>query len=72
MFGCLIVSAFMIKALEYNHLITIDWTAVKALAGVGQSGDFNSVLNHFFDWIKNHLLLFIASLVGFLVGYKLG
>jgi uncharacterized membrane protein (Fun14 family) len=74
-FACLIVSALMIKVLEMNHLLEIDWTAIKTMIGMNggaPSGDFNATLNHFFDWIKNHLLLFISTSVGFLVGYKLG
>lgn len=72
LFASLIVSLILIKVLEYNAFISIDWSAIKTALGVSGSADFNSVVNHFFDWIKNHLLLFIATSVGFLVGYKLG
>jgi uncharacterized membrane protein (Fun14 family) len=69
---CLVFSVILIKVMEYNHLIGIDWNAMSAMFGLESATDFNSLLNLFFDWIKNHLLLFIASSVGFLVGYKLG
>jgi len=71
-FICLIFSVFLIKALEYGKFLTIDWVAIKAMFGVGEATDFNVVFNGYFDWIKDHLLFFIASVVGFLVGYKLG
>lgn len=69
---CLVFSAILIKVMEYNHFVAIDWNAVSAMFGLETATDFNSLLNLFFDWIKNHLLLFIASTIGFLVGYKLG
>lgn len=71
-FICLTVTFFMIKALEYGAFLTINWQAIKAFFGISGTTDFNTFLNHCFDWIKEHLLLFIASTVGFLVGYKLG
>ena len=72
LFTCLIVSAFIIKLLEYNQFLVIDWTAIKVFFGITETFDFNMLINNFFAWIKTHLLLFIASTVGFLVGYKLG
>ena len=71
-FVCLFVSVFIIKAMEFGHLLTIDWVAIKTMLGLSSSSDFNSTLNLFFIWIRKNLLLFIASVVGFLVGYKLG
>ena len=71
-FTCLIITLFTIKLLEYNQFLVIDWTAIKLFFGVTEAFDFNVMINTFFAWIKTHLLLFIASTVGFLVGYKLG
>lgn len=71
-FVCLLVSAFIIKSLEVAQLLTIDWTAVQTLLGMKSATDFNTLLNIWFMWIRNNLLLFISSVVGFLVGYKLG
>lgn len=72
LFVCIIISLFMIKALEYGKFLTIDWAAIKAVLGMSGTTDANVIINHWFDWIKGHLLLFISSVVGFLVGYKLG
>ncbi len=71
-FVCLIVSLFVIKGLEYGKFLTIDWSAVKGFCGISQASDLNAVSNNCFAWIKAHLLLTGASVVGFLVGYKLG
>lgn len=71
-FISLVVTLFVIKALEYGHFLTLDWAAIKAFVGIDGTSDFNTLVNRCFDWIKDHLLLFIASVIGFLVGYKLG
>ena len=52
--------------------LIIDWNAIKVFFGITPNADVNVMINHAFDWIKAHLLLFIASIVGFLIGYKLG
>jgi len=71
-FVCLIVAAFIIKGMEFTKLLTIDWDAIKTMFGLSSSSDFNGTLNLGFEWIRKNLLLFISSVVGFLVGYKLG
>ncbi len=71
-FICLVVALFMIKIMEYANFLVIDWAAIKTFFGMTGVSDFNALTNRGFDWIKNHLLLFIATTVGFLVGYRLG
>jgi uncharacterized membrane protein (Fun14 family) len=71
-FICLVFSFITIKVLEYTHFLTVDWVALKALVGINGTDDFNVIINRCFDWIKEHLLLFISIVIGFLVGYKLG
>lgn len=71
-FVCLAVSAFVVLGLDYLGMIVIDWPAIKATLGISAGVDFNALVTRFFDWVKEHLLLFIASVVGFFVGYKLG
>lgn len=71
-FVCLIVSGFIILGMEYLKFLTIDWVSIKATFGISAGMDASAMATHFFDWIKAHLLLFISSVVGFLIGYKLG
>lgn len=71
-FGCLLASIVVIKVMEYNQLLNIDWEGIKLFLGLEQGADFNVLVNNIFDWIKRNILLFVASTVGFLVGYKLG
>ena len=72
LFGALIVMVVMVKVMEYNQLITVNWTALQTLVGMGQTGDFNSLMNASISWIKQNILVFVASVIGFLIGYKLG
>ncbi len=71
-FLCLIITVVSIKALEYNGFITIDMEAIKTALGMAGEGNVNTLLNAGIEWIKGHLLVFVSSFVGFLVGYKLG
>jgi uncharacterized membrane protein (Fun14 family) len=71
-FICLVISLFVVLGLDYLKLIAIDWPAIKNSLGISASTDLNALITSFFDWIKAHLLLFISSVVGFFIGYKLG
>ena len=72
LFACLIITAFMLKACESANFITIDWIAIKTYFGVTPATDFTAVTNAWFAWIRSNLLIFVSSVVGFMVGYKLG
>ena len=71
-FVCIIVSIILIKVLEYNGYVQIDMLAIKKVVGLGPEGDVNTLFTNCFDWIKEHILVFASSFVGFLVGCKLG
>ncbi|MFH1644638.1 MAG: FUN14 domain-containing protein [bacterium] len=68
----LVASIILIKILEYNMVLEIDWEGMNVLMGFDSAADFNAIVNDIFSWIKNNFIIFISSVVGFLVGYKLG
>lgn len=72
LFSCFIVSCFMILLMEFAKFVIIDWVSIKAFFGLTEPVDFNLMVTSIIDWVKNHILISIASLVGFFVGYKLG
>jgi uncharacterized membrane protein (Fun14 family) len=72
LFVVLITTILAIKVLEYNSFAIINWNAIQIFTGVRQVSDLNIFLNNIFAWIKTHILLTVASAIGFLVGYKLG
>ncbi|MBD3273277.1 hypothetical protein GF385_02930 [Candidatus Dependentiae bacterium] len=71
-FFSLLVAIVLILVLQYNRVLDIDWKALNVLLGFEPSADIGVVLNSMFDWIKQNLIIFISSTVGFLIGYKLG
>ncbi len=72
LFSCLIVSCLMIMLMEFAKFVIIDWVAIKAFFGLTAPVDFSLMVTSVIDWVKGHILISIASLVGFFVGYKLG
>ncbi|MFH1832186.1 MAG: FUN14 domain-containing protein [bacterium] len=81
-FVCLLLSLILVKVFEYNGFLQIDMVAIKKALGlvsaqvqtpgVPVEAGFNTLINSSFDWIKAHVLIFVSSVIGFLVGYKLG
>jgi uncharacterized membrane protein (Fun14 family) len=70
----LLLSALIIKGLEYNKLLELDWNAIKAMAGTSaDKQDFvTPLVNKGIEWVKTNVIVSVASLIGFLLGCKLG
>lgn len=71
-FLCLIISALAIKGLEYYKVLTIDWEALNALLGLAPGTTIGLLASNALGWVKLHVVVTISSLIGFLLGYKLG
>lgn len=71
-FLCLLVSALVIKGLEYYKILDIDWEAFNTFLGLEPTATISSVGNMIVEWVKTHVVITISSIVGFLIGYKLG
>ena len=71
-FSCIIVAFIAIKFLEYHAILDINWQALNTLLGFEPNVTFGSMVNIWLDWAKAHWLIVVSSLVGFLLGYKLG
>jgi uncharacterized membrane protein (Fun14 family) len=70
--GALVFSLILIKFLEYNTILLIDWEALASFLGFEQHVTFNQVVTTIFDWIKHNMIVFVTSIIGFLLGCKLG
>lgn len=70
----LLLSALIIKGMEYYKLIEIDWNAIKELLGISaDKKDFiTPLISGSIEWIKNNVIISVASLIGFLLGIRLG
>lgn len=71
LFGSLFMAFIIIKVLEHNLLITIDWAGVNALVGLEPTADLTTISSIIFAWIKANIILFVSGSVGFLIGYKI-
>lgn len=72
LFGSLVVSFITIKILESNNFIRVDWPSLYVACGMGPKGDVGILLTTLFIWVKDHVLLFVTTVVGFVVGARLG
>lgn len=70
----LLLSALIIKGMEYYKLLELDWNAIKTLFGVSADKQdvMSPLLNKGIEWVKANVIVAVASLIGFLLGFKLG
>ena len=69
----LLLSAILIVlGLEYLGIVTIDWISMRAVLGIHANVTVGAMLTSWFIWIKMHLTMVIAGMIGFIIGYKLG
>ena len=71
-FFSLLISFLLIKGLEYYKVLDIDWEALNSLLGFAPTDTFGSITNNAVEWIKDNVVVSIASTLGFFIGYKLG
>jgi len=62
----------LIKFLEFQKIISIDWSALRTMTGISSANDINTLTNNGIVWIKKNIFLFGATLIGLLLGYRLG
>jgi uncharacterized membrane protein (Fun14 family) len=70
--GSLFVTFCVIKVLEAHNLVRVDWQSLYVACGMGPNGDVGVLFTTWFLWVKAHILLFVTTIVGFVVGAKLG
>ena len=73
-----VISAVILKTLEHYTILPdlttlVDWKTLKEFLGLKTGGfDFYQAAGTFLSWIKENLILFLASSLGFIFGYKVG
>ena len=72
LFVSVLFAGLLMVGFESLGVITIDWQAVKELIGWVSPADAQSMASQLFEWVKNNSVAFIASLLGFLIGCKVG
>jgi len=67
-----VFSVGLILLMENQGLLSVNWDACKVFVGLAPTANMNSIFNASLEWIKGNIILTVATVVGFLVGYKLG
>lgn len=57
--------------LEFN-IITVNWDNAQNLAHVTPNDTLKTVLINLAQWCKQHMLIVISTIIGFLFGHKIG
>jgi hypothetical protein len=73
-----LITVFILKSLEYYSILSdlrslIDWKVLNEFLGVKTGGlNLSGSASVFIAWVRENLILFLASSLGFLFGYKVG
>lgn len=67
-----IVVVVALKGMEYYHLIDINWEHIRGLAGIHGVDGVQGILETTIALVRNNLTVAISSIIGFVVGYKVG
>ena len=67
-----IVFIAVLAGLNYFELIAIDWTKVKEFVGLAPAETVEAFFKDYWQWAKIHIVAVIVSVVGFVIGYKIG
>ena len=72
---CVILIILLIAAgwvLTEFDVITINWNNAQNLAHVAPNDTLSTVATNFANWCRQHLLIVVSSVIGFLIGHKVG
>lgn len=68
----LLVLAALLGSFVYFEVITIDWPKVKELIGIAPANTIEAFFKSYLQWAQAHFITVIMSIVGFIIGYKIG
>lgn len=68
----LVISLLMVKGLEWYKIVIIDWAVLNTTLGFEPTATIEIIATAWYAWLKAHTLISAATVVGFVVGYKLG
>ncbi len=69
-FWLVLGAALALWALELLHIISIDYSVLKALFGLSADMSLADVFNGWISWIKSHMIECLAGLFGFVLAWK--
>lgn len=72
LFFGIMMACLALYGLQYFDLLTVNIDKLKLFLGFADQVTLPDVVNLYWEWIKNHLLLSVSFCIGCVVGYKLG
>ena len=72
MFVSLMVAGFLLVLGEQLELVSINWNAVYGTTDWFKQTDVRSMISQTIDWMGNNVVPFVSSMIGFLLGCKVG
>lgn len=67
-----VLAFLIIKGLEYQKILDIDREALNQFLGFEPTATFGTMATSALEWVKAHVVISIASVLGFLIGCRLG
>ena len=64
--------AAVLAGLNYFELVTIDWIKVKEFIGLAPAETVEAFFKDYWQWATSHIISVVVSILGFIVGYKVG
>jgi len=68
----LLVLAALLLGLNYLGFIAIEWDKVKDVVGFAPTGTLETIFQDYWQWALAHVVSVFLSIVGFLIGFKIG
>lgn len=69
-FWLILGAALSLWALEFLHVISIDYSMLKSLIGLSSNVSANDLFSSFITWIRHHIVESLAGLFGFILAWK--
>lgn len=66
------VTIAIIKGLEYQNLLKLDYAGFKNFIGIDSAATFTSFGSDILIWIKENMVATTCTALGFLIGFKIG
>lgn len=68
----IVITVGILLFMQHNQMISINHETMRSFFGLNPHTDVSSLIGMLIEWIKNNVLLSVAVLVGFVLGFKLG
>ena len=65
-------TALIFFLLNYTHAITIHISTINSYIGLPKTSSLQDIIHISSEWAKEHVLLCLTALFGFLIGWRIG